>query len=115
MSQSAVGPLTGDGLNFSGSFVAGKNVVLLTGTFNTSFVAFSVPVATVKYNSLSDFDGSYYDIELSVPPSFLGKSSVDFKFVKESTTLRVTGQLAKDVAEKRACTGVGQFVLVPSP
>jgi hypothetical protein len=116
MSQSAVGPLIGDGrLKFRGSFVAGKNVVVLTGIFNTSIAPFSVPAATVKYKSLSDFDGTYYDIELSVPPCYLGKTSVDLKFVKGSTTLHLTGQLATELPDRQTCTGIGQFILVPTP
>jgi hypothetical protein len=113
MSQSLVGTFLGQGsLGFNGSFDAGKYIVVLTGTFNTSIVAFNVPVAIVKYNSLSDFDGSYYDIDISDPPSFLGKSSVDLKFVKGSVTLSLTGELVKELPDRQTITGFGKFVRI---
>ena len=55
---------------------------MLEGSFNTGVVAFDVPIATIIYDKISDFNpAATYDIELAMPPCFVGKSTIDIKFI----------------------------------
>ena len=114
--MSAVGILIGQGGNhFTGTFVAQKNIVLLTGTFSQSVVPFLAPGAIVKYKKVSDFKGTY-DIELFKPRSFVGETTVDITFVNDSSVkLHLTGIVVGKIPERQVITGFGTFILIPIP
>lgn len=116
MSQPAVGTFNGKNTTFSGAFVAEDNLVKLDGFFNTGVVEFIVPVATLMYNKISDFDPTAtFDIELAMPPCFVGKDTIDIKFVNGSTKLPLTGLLAKEIPARQSVTGWGKFIVIPIP
>lgn len=116
MSQPAVGTFNGENTKFSGSFVAQKNLVQLNGSFNTGVAAFNVPIATLMYDKISDFDPTAtYDIEMSTPPCYVGKATVDLKFVNGSIKLPLTGILAKEIPARQTVTGFGKFIVIPIP
>ncbi|KAF8338469.1 hypothetical protein F5887DRAFT_982951 [Amanita rubescens] len=114
--MSAVGILIGQGGNhFTGTFVAQKNIVLLTGTFSQSVVPFLAPGAIVKYKNVSDFKGTY-DIEFFDPRSFVGETTVDITFVNDSSVkLPLKGIIISQTRERQVITGFGTFILIPIP
>ena len=116
MSQPAVGTFKGGNAKFMGSFVAQKNIAMLEGSFNTGVVAFDVPIATIIYDKISDFNpAATYDIELTMPPCFVGKSTIDIKFINGSIKLPLTGMLVKEIPARQSVTGFGKFVVIPIP
>ena len=95
---------------FAGEFNAGGNPVLVNGTLS-QYVPFGIFVtsATVSYNNVNDFAGTYTIRVSDVSPSYVGTDRVDITFERAGTVLRVKGKLETPTYEKFILNGTGTW------
>ncbi|SRR6266576_3977200 len=107
----ANGVFKGYGNNFLGTFKGGPSgTVKVTGSFSQSLPQFTVSSASVTYNNMMDLEGSY-DISI-IPPSFVGKTSIDIMFQEGNTELHLTGTLSRSIPERCVISGLSVWVPV---
>ncbi|KAF8736226.1 hypothetical protein AX14_000666 [Amanita brunnescens Koide BX004] len=89
----AKGTFSGHGSNFQGRFYPEGYIVSCVGNFAQDIPHFNVPNATITYNDLTDFVGTF-TIAQSEPPSYVGEYTVDITFSSPNgKVFHLTGEL----------------------
>jgi hypothetical protein len=89
----AKGTFSGHGSNFQGRFYPEGFIVSCVGNFAQDIPHFNVPNATITYNDLTDFVGTF-TIAQSEPPSYVGEYTVDITFSSPNgKVFHLTGEL----------------------
>ena len=97
--------------SFSGNFYPDGFNASIAGTFSKSITTFTVPSATITYDDLTDFSGTY-DITSVSPPSFVGQTDVSITLENSSgKTLKITGKVVPPIGDKYSATGNGTWTL----
>lgn len=102
------GRFSGRGETFVGLFQPQGYSLHLTGTFIPPLPLFDVPIATIQYNDLEDFAGTYY----VTPPSFVGEAQLNLKLVRAGgVELNITGALDRALLTKVPISGTAQWFM----
>lgn len=79
----------------------------LIGAFIPPLPMFDVTTATIEYNSLEDFAGTYS----VTPPSFVGEVQLNLKLVKPGVELNIIGAVNRPLPTKVPVTGTAKWVV----
>ena len=95
---------------FAGEFDVEGNQVLVNG-FLSQYVPLGiyVPVATVTYNNVNDFAGTYVIRPSDLSPAYIGINKVDISFERPGAILRVKGNLESPTSQKFIVHGSGDW------
>jgi hypothetical protein len=95
---------------FAGEFNVEGNQVLVNGSLS-QYVPFGlfVPVATVTYNNVDDFLGTYTIRASDLSPAYIGINKVDISFERAGTVLWVKGNLESPTSQKFIIHGSGDW------
>ena len=95
---------------FAGEFNVDGLTVLVDGTLS-QYVPFGiyVPVATVTYNHVDDFRGTYIIRPSDLSPAYIGINKVDISFERPGAVLRVKGNLETPTSQKFIIQGAGDW------
>lgn len=111
MSKSANGSFVGNGIDFVGTFNPDQNTTfVILGTFSKPIPSFKSSHASITYNDLQDFTGSY-EIMFINPMSYVGQDSVDIQFKKREngSVLHITGRLFDNIPNRITIGGYGKW------
>ena len=79
----------------------------INGAFIPPLPLFNVVTATIEYNSLDDFTGTYS----VAPPSFVGEVQLNLKLVKPGVELKIIGMVDRPLPTKVPVTGAAKWVM----
>jgi hypothetical protein len=110
MSKSASGTFVGGGQDFTGTFKPKETnlTLVITGKFTKSVPSFNCPTASITYNVLDNFSGTY-QITITDPLSYLGTDRIDITFEYDGVTLHLTGRLNPHISDKLTIGGSGSW------
>ena len=111
MSKSVNGTFVGSGVDFVGTFSPDQSTTfVILGTFSKPIPSFNSSSASITYNDMQDFTGSY-EITIINPICYVGQDSVDILFTKSETRsqLRLTGRLVNNIPNRITICGYGKW------